>query len=162
MAYVAAAIGERRRGRGWPLWRAEAWLAGLAAAGLGFAGPLAHAAHDGFVALFHQLLGWHRFYDRATADIGLISDRLLHAGELFCAVAGTFLVLDARRRPAFSSRAAWAGFLVGAGAFQLWDGLVNHKLLRLHQIRYDVDLVPYDIAWFAAALVLWARGSLPR
>lgn len=59
VAYVAAAIGERRRGRGWPLWRAAAWLAGLAAAGLGFAGPLAHAAHDGFVAhmAVHVLAG---------------------------------------------------------------------------------------------------------
>ena len=58
VAYVAA-IGERRRGRGWPLWRAAAWLAGLTAAGLGFAGPLAHAAHDGFVAhmAVHVLAG---------------------------------------------------------------------------------------------------------
>lgn len=119
-------------------------------------GVAAVAAIDEIV--FHQLLGWHHFYDRATADIGLISDGLLHAGELFCAVVGTFLMLDARRRPAFSSRAAWAGFLVGAGAFQLWDGLVNHKLLRLHQIRYDVDVVPYDIAWSAAALVLLVAG----
>jgi uncharacterized membrane protein len=28
----------------------------------------------------------------------------------------------------------------------------------VHQVRYDVDLLPYDIAWNASALVLLAIG----
>jgi hypothetical protein len=39
------------------------------------------------------------------------------------------------------------GCCLGAGSFQLYDGTVQHKLLRLHQIRYDVDLAPYDWTW---------------
>lgn len=108
--------------------------------------------------VFHQILRWHHFYDRSTPDIGLISDGLLHAGELLCAVAGIFLMLDARRRGSYRPRAAWAGVLVGMGGFQLWDGTVNHKVLRLHQIRYDVDIVPYDIAWLTMAAVLLLAG----
>lgn len=52
--------------------------------------------------------------------------------------------------------AGWAGALLGAGAFQLFDGLINHKVLRVHQVRYDVDLLPYDLSWnlVAAALLL--------
>lgn len=108
--------------------------------------------------IFHQLLNWHHFYDGSTPQIGLLSDGLLHTAELVALVGGFFLLMDARRRPRFSSLSAWAGFLVGLGVFQLWDGIVDHKVLRLHQVRYGVDLLPYDIAWNVAGLVLLIAG----
>ncbi|WP_165065172.1 DUF2243 domain-containing protein [Marisediminicola senii] len=110
--------------------------------------------------VFHQLLGWHHLYDLSTPEVGLVSDGLLHAAELIAIVAGFFLFADARRRGSFSPIAAWAGFFVGGGLFQLWDGTINHKLLRLHQVRYDVDLLPYDLAWNAAGFTLLASGAV--
>ncbi len=109
--------------------------------------------------VFHQLLGWHHFYDRSTSEIGLLSDGLLHAVELVALVAGFFLLADARRRNTFSPLVAWAGFVTGSGLFQLWDGIVDHKLLRVHQVRYDVEILPYDLAWNAFALALLAVGA---
>ena len=50
------------------------------------------------------------------------------------------------------------GLLLGAGGFQLYDGTVQHKLLGLHQIRYHVDLVPYDITWNVIAVVMIVAG----
>lgn len=47
-----------------------------------------------------------------------------------------------------------------AGGFQLFDGVVNHKVFRLHQIRYDVDLVVYDALWIGAAVVLLLAGAV--
>ena len=44
----------------------------------------------------------------------------------------------------------WAGGLIGWGGFQLYDGLFQHKVLGLHQIRYRVDLLPYDLVWNVA------------
>lgn len=114
------------------------------------------AAADEIV--FHQLLGWHHFYDQATPAIGLLSDGLLHAAELIALVAGFFLLLDLRRRSSLLAAWAWAGGFLGAGGFQLFDGLVDHKVLRLHQIRYGVDLLPYDLAWNGAGLVLIGIG----
>lgn len=72
----------------------------------------------------------------------MISDGLLHAAELIALVAGFFLLADLRR----------------AGGFQLFDALVDHKLLRVHQIRYGVDLLPYDIGWVVSGLVLLLAG----
>lgn len=109
--------------------------------------------------VFHQLLAWHHFYDRSTTRVGLLSDGVLHAVELLLLVAGFFLLADLRRRDALHTRSAWSGVFLGAGAFQLFDGLVNHKVLRLHQIRYEVDLVPYDLAWNAAAVLLLLVGA---
>jgi uncharacterized membrane protein len=110
--------------------------------------------------VFHQILAWHHFYDRATPTLALLSDGLLHAAEVVILVAGIFLVADLQRRDALLPRSAWGGFLLGAGAFQLFDGVVDHKLLRVHQIRYGVRLLPYDLAWSACAVVLIVIGAL--
>lgn len=110
--------------------------------------------------VYHQILAWHHFYDRSTSEIALMSDGLLHAGELVILVAGFFLFADLRRRHALAPGSGWAGLFLGLGAFQLWDGLIDHKVLRLHQVRYGVDTLPYDVAWNAAGLVLVAIGAV--
>lgn len=110
--------------------------------------------------VFHQLLGWHHFYDRSTPQVGLLSDGLLHAAELVALVAGVALLADLRRSGPLRRLPVVAGAFLGAGGFQLVDGTVNHKLLRLHQVRYDVELLPYDLAWNGAALLLLAVGTV--
>lgn len=121
--------------------------------------------------IFHQVLGWHHFYDQATPAIGLLSDGLLHAAELIAIVAGFFLVAGLLRRHGFAPLWGWGGFFLGAGAFQLFDGIIVHKVLRLHQIRYGVILLPYDVAWnlvglslavLGVALLARARSTAPR
>ncbi|MEV4701720.1 DUF2243 domain-containing protein [Actinoplanes sp. NPDC049316] len=116
----------------------------------------------GFVdeTVFHQLLHWHHFYDKSTPAMGLISDGLFHAGSWFCTVGALFLVADLRRRAAFRATPWWGGLLLGAGAFQLYDGTVQHKLLGLHQIRYHVELAPYDWTWNVIAVVLIVAGAV--
>ncbi len=124
----------------------------------GLLGIAIMAAVDEIV--FHQLLAWHHFYDRATPAIGLLSDGLLHAAELVALVGGFFWFADLRRRQVLVPRAAWGGFLLGAGGFQLFDGLVDHKVLRVHQVRYGVDLLPYDLAWNLSGAVLLVAGAV--
>jgi uncharacterized membrane protein len=108
--------------------------------------------------VFHQLLAWHHFYDRSTPEIALLTDGLLHSAELVALVAGFFLFSDLRRRHSLVPIRAWSGFFLGLGGFQLFDGLVDHKVLRVHQIRYGVELLPYDLAWNGAGLVLLLIG----
>jgi len=109
--------------------------------------------------VFHQLLAWHHFYDRSTPMVGLVSDGLLHAGSLIALVGGFFWFADLRRRAAFVPRVGWGGLLLGAGGFQVFDGLVDHKVLRTHQIRYGVDLLPYDLAWNLGGVLLFGVGA---
>ncbi|MBC7270110.1 MAG: DUF2243 domain-containing protein [Streptomyces sp.] len=119
-------------------------------------GAAVMAAVDEIV--FHQLLGWHHFYDRSTSRAGLFSDGLLHTAELLALVVGFSLYADLRRRRALAPAHARAGFFLGLGVFQLFDGIVDHKLLRLHQIRYGVDVTPYDWAWNIGGLILLLIG----
>ncbi|HEX2246959.1 MAG TPA: DUF2243 domain-containing protein, partial [Arthrobacter sp.] len=87
-------------------------------------------------------------------------DGVFHAFSWFATIAGLFLFADLRRRHELRRR-LWAGAgMLGAGAFQLYDGLVQHKLLGLHQIRYDVDLLPYDIGWNVTAVLVMLAGAI--
>lgn len=108
--------------------------------------------------IFHQLLAWHHFYDRSTTDIGLMTDGLLHAAELLAISAAFIMLLDLGRRRQLSKPHVLAGLCLGAGGFQLFDGIINHKVLRLHQIRYVDNVLPYDLTWNAVAIALLLVG----
>src|SRR5690606_15176852 len=131
-------------------WRRSFWSAFLIGAGL-------MAAVDEII--FHQLLAWHHFYDRATPFIGLVSDGLLHSAELVALVSGFFLFSAQRRSGNLISLWAWAGGFLVAGIFPVFGGLFSPQVLRLHQIRDGVDyLLPYDVAWYAFSALLVLIG----
>lgn len=109
-------------------------------------------------AVFHQILRWHHFYDRGTSDMGLVSDGFFHALSWAATIGALFLFADLRRRGIFDPLAWWGGTLIGAGAFQLYDGLVQHKLFGLHEIRYVPDLIVYDVVWNVIAVSLLLVG----
>ncbi|WP_246005951.1 DUF2243 domain-containing protein [Georgenia muralis] len=46
--------------------------------------------------VFHQILAWHHFYDQSTSAVALMSDGLLHAGELVLIVGGFHLAPKVR------------------------------------------------------------------
>lgn len=111
-------------------------------------------------AVFHQLLHWHHFYDKSTPDIGLVSDGILHAFSWFSTIAGAFLVSDLRRRNAWWPKRWFGGLLLGGGGFNLYDGTIQHKLMRIHQIRYDVEIAPYDWIWNILSAIMLIAGII--
>nr|WP_318245518.1 DUF2243 domain-containing protein [Cytobacillus stercorigallinarum] len=110
--------------------------------------------------VFHQLLSWHHFYDQSTTKIGLLSDGLFHAFSWFATVASLFMVADLRRRNSWWKKRWIGGVLLGIGLFNLYDGLIQHKVFKLHQIRYGVDLLPYDLVWNITAALITIIGII--
>lgn len=108
--------------------------------------------------VFHQLLRWHHFYDKSTTDIGLISDGIFHAFSWFATIAGLFLFADLRRRNGLIFQRWLGGVLLGVGVFQLYDGIIQHKWMRIHQIRYVDNVIMYDIVWNVGALIILLIG----
>lgn len=108
--------------------------------------------------IFHQLLQWHHFYDLSTPQIGIFADGLLNSFAWFAAIGGLFMFADLRRRNAVWMRRWIASILIGMGAFQLFDGIIDHKVLRTHQVRYNVELLPYDLAWNIFGAILLVAG----
>jgi uncharacterized membrane protein len=117
--------------------------------GLGAGGIL-----DG-VVLF-QLLHWHHVYDRSSLATGLVTDGLFYLGAVAALVAG--LVLLWRRRVPALDRSFAGAALTAAGALNLVDGVVVHKLLRWHQVREHVHETPYDVGYILLAAVLLVAG----
>lgn len=110
--------------------------------------------------IFHLALQWHHFYDLSTTRVALTTDGFFHAIGWFITIWGLFLLADIRRR-AHVAWWRWAGAVTaGVGFFQLLDGVVSHKLLRIHQIRYGVDLLPYDLTWIGSAILILLVGLL--
>ncbi|MCM3719487.1 DUF2243 domain-containing protein [Fictibacillus phosphorivorans] len=109
--------------------------------------------------IFHQLLHWHHFYDKSTKDVGLISDGFFHAFSWFSTIGGLFLFADLRRRGALWVTRWMGGVLLGAGGFQLYDGTIQHKLMRIHQIRYVDSVYIYDWVWNILATILVLLGT---
>ncbi|CAH1222921.1 hypothetical protein PAECIP111891_05411 [Paenibacillus allorhizoplanae] len=116
----------------------------------------------GFIdeTVFHQLLHWHHFYDKSTTQIGLISDGLFHAFSWFVTVGSLFMFADLRRRKALYLKRWVGGILLGAGFFQLYDGTIQHKIMRLHQIRYVPDVIIYDTTWNISAIIMLFVGIM--
>ncbi|MFD2617415.1 DUF2243 domain-containing protein [Terrilactibacillus laevilacticus] len=109
-------------------------------------------------AIFHQLLHWHHFYDKSSTSIGLISDGLFHAFSWFATIASLFLLADLRRRNGWHRMRWWGGVLLGAGGFQFYDGTIQHKLMRIHQIRYVENVFVYDLVWNIIAVFMLLIG----
>jgi uncharacterized membrane protein len=128
----------------------------LLASGLLFGAGIAASVVD--LLIFHLLLQWHHFYDLSTLEVALAADGLFHAVAWGMTVAGLFLLADVGRREGIAWSRWWGAVLAGLGGFQLFDAGVLHKLLGLHQIRYDVDLLPYDLAWSGSAAVALVVG----
>ena len=115
-------------------------------------GVAAMAAVDEVV--FHQLLAWHHFAEAAP----LPSDGVLHIATAVALVVGAVGMV---RSLPWSRRRAVGAVLTGAGGFNLFDGIVDHKVLRLHQVREGVpDLLPYDVAWIAGSALVLLAGLL--
>ncbi|RXY99935.1 DUF2243 domain-containing protein [Fictibacillus sp. S7] len=110
--------------------------------------------------VFHQLLHWHHFYAKSTLEVGLVSDGFFHAFSWFATIAGLFMVADLRRRRVWIVKRWWGGVLLGAGLFQLYDGLIQHKIFGLHQIRYVDNVIYYDWVWNVIAVIMIAAGGM--
>lgn len=108
--------------------------------------------------IFHLALHWHHFYDLSTTEVALTIDGFFHAFGWFITIWGLFLLADIRRRMDVNWMRWTGAVLAGVGFFQLLDGVLNHKILGIHQIRYNVDLLMYDVVWIGSAVVVLLGG----
>ena len=124
---------------------------------------------DGLV--LHQILQWHHMLT-ATGDhpadtvAGLeantLADGLYHAATWVFVVAGIVVLRRAwaAGRPAPTVSAQLGGVLAGWGIFNLVEGLVDHHLLGVHDVRDDVaDPLWWNLGFLAFGALLVAMGS---
>ncbi|RKD97231.1 DUF2243 domain-containing protein [Halopiger aswanensis] len=119
------------------------------------------------VVIFHQILQTHHllsgFYDPYTYDgvrTNVMFDGLFTAGTLTIGWIGIALLwrvvngTDAR----LSTRALAGSIVVGAGVFNVFDGIVDHYVLDLHNVVHGTEA--WNPHWVVVSVLLLALGAL--
>jgi uncharacterized membrane protein len=113
------------------------------------------------VIVFHELLRWHHLYDQSTPAVARTSDGIIDALGTVALVVGLVALVERNGPRGNWGLRTWGGILAGAGGFNLFDGIVDHKLLGLHQVREGADnQLPYDVAWIGSALLVLIIGLM--
>ena len=132
---------------------------------------------DGIV--LHQILQWHHMLTStgdhpattvAGLEINTLWDGFFHLSTYIMMIAGLFMltrVLSNRDRAVPWSTMAFIGLLLmGWGAFNVVEGLVDHHLLGIHHVRtganqrlWDVGFLIWGAAMFAGGWFLKQRNS---
>lgn len=132
--------------------------------GIGLGGFL-----DGIV--LHQILQWHHILTAEgccpASTLGGLEDNTLadgffHVATWLAVTAGTVAAVYAwqQGRLAPPWRAHLGGLLLGWGAFNLVEGLIDHHRLGIHHVRDDLGApLGWDLAFLAFGALLALAGS---
>ena len=128
---------------------------------------------DGIV--LHQILQWHHMVSGTAAgpvttvaglEVNTLADGFFHLATWLLVVAGSTLMLDAwrRGRPVPTWRSQIGLLLVGWGAFNLVEGLIDHHILGIHHVRDDLGApLSWDLGFLVlGALLVVVGGALHR
>jgi uncharacterized membrane protein len=125
---------------------------------------------DGIV--LHQILQWHHMltstgeYPMTTVaglEANTLADGFFHAATWIFVSAGSFLTVRAWQagRMAPPWRAHVGMLLLGWGAFNVVEGLIDHELLGIHHVRDDLgDPIGWDLGFLAFGAVLVLAGHV--
>lgn len=124
--------------------------------GFGFMGAL-----DGII--FHQLLQWHSVIMNTDRPGQIVSDGLFHFAVTVTLVVGA-IILWVGGNPVEHKRGLRVligGFLLGAGIFNLVEGIIDHHLLQIHHVKPgDPHELAYDLGFLAIGLLLAIIGYI--
>ncbi|MBC1240584.1 DUF2243 domain-containing protein [Nostoc sp. 2RC] len=125
----------------------------------------------GFVdgILLHQLLQWHHMLSNirpltnvANEDLNMVWDGLFHAFDWLLTVAGIILLWRAGGRDdvPWSSQTFIGSILIGAGLFDVVEGLIDHQILGIHHVKPGPNQLAWDLGFLAFGSLLAVIGSI--
>lgn len=123
--------------------------------------------------LLHQVLQWHHMLSSAgfppnsleNLQLNVLWDGLFHVATYIFVVAGLALLWRAARRP----HARWSGnllaatLLLGFGAFNVVEGLIDHHILGIHHVNETVPVeqwIYWDMGFLLWGFLMFISGWL--
>lgn len=123
---------------------------------------------DGIV--FHQILQWHAMLSNKMAPVTLVAksvnafwDGIFSGFCMLVILVGIVLLWKMLWRKDInrSSRLLAGGMLLGWGFFNMIEGLINHLVLKLHNVREVVEgRTTWNLAFLGFAFVLIIVGYI--
>lgn len=137
----------------------------LIAAGL-FIGIGEAGFFDGII--FHQLLQWHHMFSSieteatvAGLELNTIGDGLFHVFDWLMISIGIFLLWQlAKQQVQLSTQTFLGAILLGSGAFNVVEGLIDHHILGIHHVRAGANQLTYDLGFLIIGAVIAGIGWL--
>ena len=123
---------------------------------------------DGIV--FHQLFQWHQMLsNKITPDtwmnksINMFWDGIFHLSCLMIMVLGTYLLFKSlSNRTANSSPKLFVSALfTGWAIFNIVEGIIDHQIMKLHNVREGIDSQFWNSVFLIASIVLLFIGLWP-
>lgn len=122
---------------------------------------------DGIV--LHQVLQWHHMLtgvepltSMPSFELNTLWDGLFHVFAYVCTLIGIALVWSATRLPGsrWPTKLLVGGLLVGWGAFNVVEGIVDHHVLQIHHVRSGPNQLWWDLGFLAWGAIMLAGGRL--
>jgi uncharacterized membrane protein len=125
---------------------------------------------DGIV--LHQILQWHHMVSHTPGNapnslsglqVNTRADGYFHSAAWLCVAAGTLWMFADRHggKPGMSPRSLVGLMLVGWGAFNIAEGVIDHHILGLHHVRDDLGgPLAWDLGFLVVSAVLAVAGWL--
>ncbi|KAB8335704.1 DUF2243 domain-containing protein [Scytonema tolypothrichoides VB-61278] len=117
---------------------------------------------DGIV--LHQILQWHHMLSNvrplttmSNIDVNTVWDGLFHAFDWIMTVIGVVLLWRAggREDVPWSSNLYFGSILIGAGLFDVVEGIIDHQILGIHHVKPGPNQLAWDLGFLAfGALVV--------
>lgn len=119
---------------------------------------------DGII--FHQILQWHEMLSNkfppdtvVQKSVNMFWDGIFHLFTLLCTIVGVYLLWKVLRKNNIniSGNLLCGGMLAGWGVFNVVEGLINHNILEMHNVReaaMNKELWNYGFLFFGTLLLL--------
>jgi uncharacterized membrane protein len=120
---------------------------------------------DGVV--LHQILQWHHMLSSvrplttvSNMDLNMVWDGLFHAFDWVMTVAGIALLWKAGGRDdvPWSSNIFVGSLLMGAGLFNMVEGVIDHQILGIHHVKPGPHQLAWDLGFLALGALLFLVG----
>ena len=119
---------------------------------------------DGIV--LHQILQWHSMLSNVVRPstveaihLNMFWDGVFHAATWIVTFIGIMLLWQSGKRGTNPPLSVFlGGMLMGWGAFNLVEGLINHQLLELHNVREVLEPALWNIGFLALSAAIFLAG----
>ena len=120
---------------------------------------------DGIV--LHQILQWHHMLSNVRpmlsmedVKVNTIADGLFHLADYGFTIAGITLLWRTHQQSEIpkSAKPFVGSILIGAGLFNLVEGIIDHHILGIHYVRSGAHHLLWDIAFLASGAILITIG----
>jgi uncharacterized membrane protein len=133
------------------------------------AGILLGIGQGGFLdgIVFHQILQWHHMFSNvessktvAGLELNTIGDGLFHIFDWLITIAGIAALWRAGKRDDVPwSISTFVGYIaIGAGMFNVVEGIIDHHILQIHHVKPGVHQLLWDLGFIGIGVLAIGIG----